>query len=284
MEKAIMQIGSRLSVCRQNKNLTQEELAYRLGITPQALSKWERDVSFPDISMLADLARLLGVSSDFLLGLGTDNDGDSEDRSLQVQLGNNLRASLQPLELTFGMKLVPYFENYPVVDRIQEIRKRLSYEGILMPIVRIRDWSPLGEQEFMILSYQNVLYSEAVETLQEGTPDYMFQKLEEFVREKYHEILNPDLVRNLVDNLKIGYPALIEGVIPEKIPYCLLTEVMKKVLARGDSACLLPKMIEVMACALYHAPELTADELAERIAHEIERADNFWILRKNKHE
>lgn len=283
MEKDIMQIGNRLSVCRQNKNLTQEELAYRLGITPQALSKWERGVSFPDISMLADITRLLGVSSDFLLGLGTDNDGDNEDRILQVQVGNNLRNSLQPLELTFGIKLVPYFENYPVVAHIQEIRKRLSYEGILMPIVRIRDWSPLEEQEFMILSYQNVLYSQVVETLREETPDYMFQKLEETVREKYHEILNPDLVKNLVDDLKIGYPALIEGVIPEKIPYCLLTEVMKKVLARGDSACYLPKMIEVMACALYHTPELSADELAGRITQEIERADNFWLLRKNKH-
>lgn len=282
MEKDFLQIGSRLSECRQNKNLTQEELAFRLGITPQALSKWERGVSFPDISTLADLARLLGVSSDFLLGLGTDSDGDSEDRSLQVQVGNNLRDSLQPLELTFGIKLVPYFENYPVVARIQEIRKRLSYEGILMPIVRIRDWSPLEEQEFMILSYQNVLYSEVVETLREGTPDHMFQKLEETVREKYHEILNPDLVRNLVDDLKIRYPALIEGVVPEKIPYCLLTEVMKKVLVRGDSACYLPKMIEVMACALYHTPELSADELAEKIAHEIERADNFWLLRRDK--
>lgn len=282
MEKDFMQIGSRVSVCRQNKNLTQEELAYRLGITPQALSKWERGVSFPDISMLADLARLLGVSSDFLLGLGADGDGNSEDRILQVQVGNNLRNSLQPLELTFGVKLVPFFENYPVVTCIQEIRKRLSYDGILMPIVRIRDWSPLGEQEFMILSYQNVLYSQVVETLQEGTPDYMFQKLEETVREKYHEILNPDLVRNLVEDLRIGYPALIEGVVPEKIPYCLLTEVMKKVLARGDSARYLPKMIEVMACALYHAPELTADELTGRIAHEIERADNFWLLRREK--
>lgn len=282
MEKDFMQIGSRLSVCRQNKNLTQEELAFRLGITPQALSKWERGVSFPDISMLADLARLLGVSSDFLLGLGTDNDGDSEDRNPQVQLGINLRNSLQPLELNFGIKLVPYFENYPMVDRIQEIRKRLSCEGILMPIVRISDWSPLKEQEFMILSYQNVLYSQVIETLQEGTPDYMFQKLEETVREKYHEILNPDLVRNLVEDLKICYPALIEGVVPEKIPYFLLTEVMKKVLARGDSACYLPKMIEVMACALYHTPELSADELAGKIAQEIERADNFWMLRKNK--
>ena len=41
----LRQIGSRMSVCRQNRNMTQEELANRLGITPQALSKWERGVS-----------------------------------------------------------------------------------------------------------------------------------------------------------------------------------------------------------------------------------------------
>ena len=36
--------SSRLSMFRQNKNMTQEELAGRMGVTPQALSKWERDI------------------------------------------------------------------------------------------------------------------------------------------------------------------------------------------------------------------------------------------------
>ena len=48
----LMQIGLRLSNCRQDRNMTQEELAGRLGITPQAVSKWERGASLPDISML----------------------------------------------------------------------------------------------------------------------------------------------------------------------------------------------------------------------------------------
>ena len=43
------QLGTKISQCRQNKNMTQEELARRLGITPQALSKWERNLSYPDI-------------------------------------------------------------------------------------------------------------------------------------------------------------------------------------------------------------------------------------------
>lgn len=65
----LRQIGSRLSVCRQNRNMTQEELANRIGITPQALSKWERGVSLPDTSMLPELARILETSSDYLLGI-----------------------------------------------------------------------------------------------------------------------------------------------------------------------------------------------------------------------
>ena len=39
--------SSRLSMFRQNKNMTQEELAGRMGVTPQALSKWERGHSLP---------------------------------------------------------------------------------------------------------------------------------------------------------------------------------------------------------------------------------------------
>ncbi len=274
----LMQIGGRLSVCRQNKNMTQEELAYRLGITPQALSKWERGVSFPDISMLADISRLLDVSTDYLLGIGMqDGKGDSE-RALQLEIGNNLNICMEPLELIFGVKVVSVFLDNKFVPKILEMRRQLSRSGILLPIVRIRDDMMLSEQEFMILAHHNVLYCETLETIDEGTVDYMFQKLEKMVREKYYEILDPDIVKNLVDNLKIRHPALIEGVVPERIPYSLLTEVMKKVLARGDSAAFLPKIIEIMDCALYHSPGLLADELADRVAHEIEREDNFYVM------
>lgn len=38
-------IGKRISECRQNKNMSQEEMANRIGVTPQAVSKWERGVS-----------------------------------------------------------------------------------------------------------------------------------------------------------------------------------------------------------------------------------------------
>lgn len=278
----LMQIGNRLSVCRQNKNMTQEELAGRLGITPQALSKWERGVSFPDISMLADISRLLEVSADYLLGVGTGTNKEDSGREVQREICNNLNMCLEAPELVFGVDLVPLFVDNKFVPKVMDIRKRLSRSGILMPIVRIRDEKRLQGQEFMIMAYQNVLYSEVLNEVNDKTVEYMLGKLEEMVRDRYYEILNPDLIKNLVDSLKEGHPALIEGVAPEKIPYSLLTEVMKRVLAKGMGANYLPKVIEVMDVALYYNPRLDVDALVEKVMGEIEREDNFWVVMRNR--
>ena len=61
-------LGSRIAELRRKKNMTQEELAAELGVTPQAVSKWENDLSCPDITLLPQLARLFGVTTDELLG------------------------------------------------------------------------------------------------------------------------------------------------------------------------------------------------------------------------
>lgn len=62
-----MQIGAVIRKHRKAKNMTQEELARRLNVTPPAVNKWERGVTTPDVAMLAPLARLLGISCDELL-------------------------------------------------------------------------------------------------------------------------------------------------------------------------------------------------------------------------
>ena len=60
-------IGSRIARLRKEKGLTQEGLAEKLGISSQAVSKWENDSSCPDISLLPALADILGVTIDELL-------------------------------------------------------------------------------------------------------------------------------------------------------------------------------------------------------------------------
>lgn len=60
-------LGNRIAQLRRDKNLTQEELANALGVSAQAVSKWENDVSCPDIMLLPKLAAMLGTSVDDLL-------------------------------------------------------------------------------------------------------------------------------------------------------------------------------------------------------------------------
>ena len=60
-------LGRRIARLRLAKTATQERLAKELNVSPQAVSKWENDINYPDISLLPDLARFLGVSVDELL-------------------------------------------------------------------------------------------------------------------------------------------------------------------------------------------------------------------------
>lgn len=62
-------LGKRIVANRKRLGLTQDALAEQLGVTAQAVSKWENDQSCPDIAMLPKLAQVFGISTDALLGL-----------------------------------------------------------------------------------------------------------------------------------------------------------------------------------------------------------------------
>lgn len=61
-------IGDRIKYHRKRLGLTQEQLAERLGVSPQAVSKWENNLSCPDISILPELSGIFGITIDALLG------------------------------------------------------------------------------------------------------------------------------------------------------------------------------------------------------------------------
>ena len=61
-------LGKRIIANRKRLGMTQDRLAEHLGVTAQAVSKWENDQSCPDIAMLPKLAELFGISIDALLG------------------------------------------------------------------------------------------------------------------------------------------------------------------------------------------------------------------------
>ena len=74
-----MTLGQRLYQLRKDKNLSQEELADRLGVSRQSVSKWETDASYPEPEKLVAIAAFYHVSVDFLLR-GEDAEPDREPR------------------------------------------------------------------------------------------------------------------------------------------------------------------------------------------------------------
>lgn len=78
MAKKNETLGRRIARLRLEHGMTQERLARELGVTAQAVSKWENDLSAPDIMLLPELARTLGVTVDALLGAGEPASGASE--------------------------------------------------------------------------------------------------------------------------------------------------------------------------------------------------------------
>ena len=75
MNETMGQIIRRL---RRERGMTQEELAEILGVTFQAVSKWENDTGMPDISQVVPLASVFGVTTDTILGVGeTSSDVDA---------------------------------------------------------------------------------------------------------------------------------------------------------------------------------------------------------------
>ena len=64
-------VGEQIALLRKSKGLTQNELGERIGVSFQAVSKWERGETLPDITLLPDLAKILETTVDFILS-GSD--------------------------------------------------------------------------------------------------------------------------------------------------------------------------------------------------------------------
>ena len=87
-------LGKRIVANRKRMGLTQDKLAEQLGVTAQAVSKWENDQSCPDITMLPKLADIFGITTDDLLGRTTQQVHkaeiveEEESEGVHIQKGN----------------------------------------------------------------------------------------------------------------------------------------------------------------------------------------------------
>lgn len=152
-------LGTYIRLLRIQNGLTQAELAEQLHLTDKAVSKWERNLSYPDISLLPQLASILGVTvSDLLCEM---DDGGPPSRLLQViQMSNDVRS---PIHVILGCvelaerycddseKRVRYLDGIRVsakylLDRLDQIRK-LAQQSKLYERQDIPDFIQMEETD-----------------------------------------------------------------------------------------------------------------------------------------
>lgn len=96
-----MNIGEQILFLRKNRGITQEQLAQKLGITNQAVSKWESGQCLPDIQLLPEIAEYFNVSVDELMGrTAAKNDDD-----ILIILKNKIECAESGTEMAQIMKL-----------------------------------------------------------------------------------------------------------------------------------------------------------------------------------
>lgn len=108
-------LGNKIARLRKEKGYTQEEFSQLLDVTAQAVSKWENDISCPDIMLLPKISQLLGISIDELLGNATPKKQPEEKAEPKVDISKlSLRINItskdkKPVNVAFPMSMVKKF-------------------------------------------------------------------------------------------------------------------------------------------------------------------------------
>lgn len=152
-----MTLAERIAQARKQAGLSQEQLGEKLGVSRQAVSKWESAQTNPDVAYLAQMCRVLGVSSDWLLfGEETDDDApplrcpncDSIVTGLE-KFCSNCGYSLQgssPMELKKRRYTLVIDENdyYTTSDRLEQFYRELPLNDEWWIPARLREGNEDG--------------------------------------------------------------------------------------------------------------------------------------------
>ena len=209
-------ISQNISRFRQNQTMTQEEFAARLGVTPQAVSKWERGASIPDITLIPNICKLLKVHADMLLGIDMLSLSENKSMAEEREIKQNLIA--EPLRIEVGLGLISCISQG--LDYVHQCRKRLAAEtGMLLPVLRILDNVDYAKNEVRILSYDQVLLQKTYSDISVQAYHAIIDEAVRLCRENYDSILNKQLVKTMLDNLHEQYPGVLDGLVPDRVGY-----------------------------------------------------------------
>ncbi|MBQ8315785.1 MAG: FHIPEP family type III secretion protein [Lachnospiraceae bacterium] len=292
----------RLAEARKEKGFTQAELARRLGVTAQAVSKWERGNAYPDIELLDGLSTVLDCSPDYLFQYekGTKSYVTQDNPQCRAQIDAVLLKDA--LEIRFGCRLVELFleEQKQGFPQIHGLRKEMAAKyGFCIPTIRLADEATCAPEEYKFLIYgrevacgrvvpgkyfavnqkarsegdievtEPVWKLSGIWTEQEKDAvsplRFMMIHLEQCIMEHLRSLFHCQMVAELVETVERKYPKVVQGVVPERVSYSFLKRVLLVLLCEKKQPIHpLHRIIELLDEMIEE--KLTVTEAAERVA------------------
>lgn len=128
-----VKIGQFIAKCRKDKKITQEQLAEKLNISKNAISKWERGLNLPDASIMQDLCKILGITlNELFIG-----ERISDEQYKEIA-DNNLLNALENSAFTLKEKIVFYKRKWKK-DHISKIILCFISELVLIIALKLKN-------------------------------------------------------------------------------------------------------------------------------------------------
>ncbi len=267
---ALEGFGNRLKEIRQERGYTQKQLANLLGVTEQAISKYERGSSYPDVVMLNGISEVLDCSLDYLFQHEPGKRNLPNQASIDTKAEINKRTLPEIITLQFGEKVIPLFleEMKQKFPHVASLRQQIADQwGVVIPVFRMRDLDGLGPDEYEIL-INGISVHRACAAMEDGNAlNTVFGELKDTIIRNIDKVLNNQCVYYMVENLRAEYPHVINDVVPETISYSKLRRVLVS-LIRDYGYAVNPLILIIQAMEEYE--EITdSRELAGKVAQEL---------------
>ena len=196
---------------RKELNFTQEQIANYLGITTPAVNKWEKGSTYPDITLLPGLARLLKIDLNTLMSFN-DNLTDIEIKHIIIELENKIEKQDYDTGFQFAISIIRDFPTCE--DLIFPVALSLSSYLSTLPVSEQAKYK--DEIEHL---YSRLIQSETIEIRKEAVY-YLFAQ--------YCERKEFDQAEKLLDNLPIDKKVLLATLYMEKGNYNATSKLLEQ--------------------------------------------------------
>lgn len=186
-----MNIGQKIKELRQENNLTQEELAEQLGVSFQAVSRWENSITFPDITMLPIIANMFDVTTDYLLDIDTYKMKEEIDKIIEYDDLMFHEGKTKDREKILENALKKYPNSWKIKDRLMCVYftiafsnsdYREEYDQKTIKIATnildkcVEDSIRYGAMQTLVLTYQARKEYDKAKSIAEKLPDMIITR------------------------------------------------------------------------------------------------------------